>query len=388
MGRTADGALLARVLPGEDVELSDDGSIRIVTPSADRVSPPCRHFRSCGGCAMQHASDASVAVWKQEIVRRALVAQRLDAPFRGIMTSPPLSRRRARFAGRRTKKGTLVGFHGKGSDTVIDVPGCQLLSPGLQAALPALHAIVALGASRKSELGLTVTESRSGPDVHVETDLPLTDSLRVSLAALANTHRLARLVWRDEPVATIAPPYQYFGTARVVPPPGAFLQATRDGEAALLAAVNDVVGRAARVVDLFAGCGTFSLPLAAASEVHAVEGEAAMVAALDRGWRETPGLKRVTTEVRDLFRRPLEPDELRHFDVAVIDPPRAGAEAQSTALAKSDLRRIAMVSCNPITFARDARLLTEGGFVLDWIEVIDQFRWSAHVEISAAFTRS
>ena len=178
-----------------------------------------------------------------------------------------------------------------------------------------------------------------------------------------------------------------FGTARVVPPPGAFLQATREGEAVLVAAVRSAVGPARRVADLFAGCGTFALALADLSEVHAVEGSRDMLDALDRGWRHGSGLKPVTTEARDLFRQPLLADELARFDAVVIDPPRAGAEAQIRELARSDVARIAAVSCNPVTFARDARLLCDGGYRLAHVRVVDQFRWSAHVELAAAFER-
>ena len=180
---------------------------------------------------------------------------------------------------------------------------------------------------------------------------------------------------------------QRFGKALVAPPPGAFLQATAEGEAALLAAVTEAVGNARRIVDLFAGSGTFALPLSEQAEVHAVEGDAAMMAALEKGWRQAPGLKKVTTETRDLFRRPLEPDEFKGIDAVVIDPPRAGAEAQVHVLARSTVPVIAMVSCNPITFARDTRILLRGGYRLDWVQVVDQFRWSAHVELAARFSR-
>lgn len=388
LGRADTGELLPRTLPGEEVEIGADGLPRILVPSADRVSPPCRHFKSCGGCAMQHAADGFVATWKQSIVERALSAHGISARISGVETSPANSRRRAKLAGRRTKKGALVGFHAKGSDTLIEIPDCRLLSPGIMATLPALQDLTARVASRKGELGLTVTESLGGPDIHIDTDLPLTEALRIDLAAFANQHSIARLVWRDEQIVMINPPHQKFGAARVVPPPGAFLQATKAGEASLLAAVLDIVGKSDRVIDLFAGCGTFSLPLATTAEVHAVEGEKEMLVALDRGWREAVGLKRVTTEARDLFRRPLEPDEFKGWDAVVIDPPRAGAEAQVATLARSGIKTIAMVSCNPVTFARDAKTLVENGYDLNWTRVVDQFRWSPHVECVASFTLS
>ena len=387
LGRAEDGTMVPRTLPLEEVEVTDDG-VRIVSPSADRVSPPCRHYKSCGGCAMQHASDAFVAAWKASTVERALSAQGIEATIADTITSPIKSRRRAKLAGRRTKKGTLVGFHARASDTLVEVPDCQLLAPELIATLPALNALTAFAASRKAEVGMTVSLSVDGPDVHIQTEKELTTDLRVDLAQWANQYGIARLVWVDEPVVTIHPPRQDFGGSLVVPPPGAFLQATKHGEKALQDAVNAIVGDADKVVDLFAGSGTFTLPLARKASVHAVEGVREMMDALDRGWRSTGGLHRVSVETRDLFRRPLLPDELNEFDAIVIDPPRAGAEAQVAEIAESKVATVAMVSCNPVTFARDAKTLIDAGFTLGPVTVVDQFRWSHHTEVVAAFTRN
>ena len=388
MGRTSDGqSLLPRVLPGEEVEVAPDGTVRIVTPSVDRVAAPCRHYKSCGGCAMQHASDAFVADWKQSVVAQALKARGMSPVFRPIATSPAQSRRRAKLSARRTKKGAMVGFHTRASDNLVAVPDCRLLMPSLRGCFPALEALTILACSRKGEIDLTVTDAPTGPDVHVATEKPLTPQLRVELAALANQHGLSRLVWNDEPVVTINPPTQDFDGVSVVPPPGVFLQATRHGEYTLRAAVAESVVNASHIVDLFSGCGTFALPLSRQAEVHAVEGEAEMLEALDRAWRAGDGLRRITTETRDLFRRPLTPDELARFDGAVIDPPRAGAEAQVGQLAQAHIATVAMVSCNPVTFARDAQTLEEAGFTLNWVQVVDQFRWSSHVEVVASFTR-
>ena len=387
LGRAEDGTMVPRTLPLEEVEVTDDG-VRIVSPSADRVSPPCRHYKSCGGCAMQHASDAFVAAWKASTVERALSAQGIEATIADTITSPIKSRRRAKLAGRRTKKGTLVGFHARASDTLVEVPDCQLLAPELIATLPALNALTALAASRKAEVAMTVSLSVDGPDVHIQTEKELTTDLRVDLAQWANQYGIARLVWVDEPVVTIHPPRQDFGGSLVVPPPGAFLQATKHGEKALQDAVNAIVGDADKVVDLFAGSGTFTLPLARKASVHAVEGVREMMDALDRGWRSTGGLHRVSVETRDLFRRPLLPDELNEFDAIVIDPPRAGADAQVAEIAESKVATVAMVSCNPVTFARDAKTLIDAGFTLGPVTVVDQFRWSHHTEVVAAFTRN
>lgn len=378
-------------LPGEEVEgdLVKDTltNIRILTPSPNRVKPPCSHARSCGGCLMQHASDGFVAEWKQGIVVGALAAQGLSATFRPMAISPAQSRRRATLSARKTKGGVLMGFHARASDTLVPVPNCQLLHPDLMASFPALEALVKLGGSRTVEVQLTVTRSLAGADVAVTGGKPLDAPLQMEMARLCEAQKIARLTWNGETVALRAAPVQRFGRALVAPPPGAFLQATAEGEAALLQAVALAIGSARKVVDLFAGAGTFSIPLAERAEVHAVEGEAAMIAALEKGARNAEGLKRLTTETRDLFRRPLEPDEFKGVDAVVIDPPRAGAEAQVAVLAKTAVPVIAYVSCNPATFARDARVLVEAGYRLDWVQVVDQFRWSAHVELAARFSR-
>ena len=382
---------VSQALPGEEVEGTLQGDhltdARIVTPSPDRKKPPCSHARTCGGCLLQHASDPFVENWKQGIVRGALSAQGLDAPFRPTLTSPPRSRRRATLAARKTKGGALLGFHARGSDLIIPVPNCQLLHPDIIATFPVLEAITRLGGSRTVELALTVTRSLAGPDISVTGGKPIESNLQLELARLAEQHGLSRLTWNGETVALRTAPMQRFGKALVAPPPAAFLQATEQGEAALLAAVTDAIGPARRIADLFAGCGTFALPLAEQAEVHAVEGDATMTAALEKAWRNTEGLKKIVTETRDLFRRPLEPDEFKGIDAVVIDPPRAGAEAQFATLSRSKVPVIAAVSCNPATFARDARMLVQAGWTLDWVQVVDQFRWSSHVELAARFSR-
>ena len=388
----AKGPVYAPVtLPGEVVTGTLEGQtlrdVRIVTSSGDRVAPPCRHFKSCGGCQLQHASDAFVADWKVQIVASALKAHGLETDFRPIHTSLPQSRRRATFTARRTKKAAMAGFYARASDVVVEVPDCQLLHPDLRAVLPVAELLAQLGTSRKAALAVTATVSENGLDVAVAQGKPLDGPLRLSLAQVAEQAKLARLCWGDEVIALREPPFQQFGEARVVPPPGAFLQATRDGETALLTAVRAAVGDAARIVDLFAGCGTFSLPLAQNAQVHAVEGIAEMVTSLETGWRQATGLKPVTGEARDLFRRPLLVDELSPYGAIVLDPPRAGAERQVNEIAKADVFRLAYVSCNPTTFARDVRVLVDAGYSLDWVQVVDQFRWSTHVELAAALSR-
>ena len=381
-----------RCLPGEEISGDNvDGRIvapRIVTPSPDRVKAPCPHYNACGGCALLHATDQFVADWKVGVVKSALDAHDLMPEFRPIITSPARSRRRAVLSGKRGKKGAIVGFHGRRSDTISQITNCQLVHSDILAALPALGALTMLGASRKGELSINVVQSIAGLDVSVTEGKPLDRGLETDLAQALHEFGFARLTWNGEKIATETPPIQMFGSTAVVPPPGAFLQATREGEAALLDGVREVVGSARSVIDLFAGCGTFTLPLAQAAEVHAVEGHAAMTDTLSLGWRQAQGLRHVSTEVRDLFRNPLMAEDLARFDAAVIDPPRAGAEAQIKHLAASEIKRIAMVSCNAQTFARDAKTLVDAGYQLDWVQVVDQFRWSTHTEQVASFTKA
>ena len=395
LGQQGDGVARGPIfvplaLPGEVVSGVIDGDMlidtTIDTPSPDRVSAPCSHFRSCGGCKLQHASTDLVAAWKRDIVVTALSVHGIETEVRPTLTSPDRSRRRATFAARRTKKGATVGFHARKSDAIIPVPNCILVTPALAAVAPLAEALAQVGTSRKAELSVTVTDSIEGLDVSVMGGKPLDGPLRIALAGLCETYRLARLTWADELIGMRIPPAQAIGAARVVPPAGAFLQATQHGQDTLTALVQEVVGDAKSVVDVFSGCGTFALPMAARAEVLAVESAPEMVAAMDAGWRHAQGLKLVRGLVRDLFQRPLLPDELKKFDAAVIDPPRAGAIAQIAEVAKAQTPKIAHVSCNPQTFARDAATLINAGYVLDWVQPVDQFRWAAHVELVGAFS--
>jgi 23S rRNA (uracil1939-C5)-methyltransferase len=382
---------VAQALPGEVVagEIVADrlADPVIITPSPNRVRPPCPHYRTCGGCIVQHASDEFVADWKAEIIRTALAAQGIQAALRKTHTSPARSRRRAVVAGRRTKKAATVGFHTRARDTVVEIADCQLLRPELINTLPTLRKMTELGASRKGEISFALTLSDAGVEIAASGGKEPDPALFEALGRLAHDADLPRLAWNDVPIASRRPCLQSFGTVQVTPPAGAFLQATKEGEATLVALVREALGNAAQIADLFSGCGTFALPLADTASVHAVEGVSALIGALDAGWRGANGLKPVTSEVRDLFRRPLLSDELNRFDAIVLDPPRAGAQAQVEQLAASRVPLIAYVSCNPISFARDARALLGAGYAIDWIDVVDQFRWSSHVELVARFHR-
>ncbi len=388
LGMAGDQGPFPRTLPGEEIEALDDGSARIHTPSTERVKAPCRHFKSCGGCAMQHASDRFVADWKSDVIRAGLNARKITTEIRPILTSPPSSRRRATLHGKRTKSGAMEGFHGRASDILIAVPDCQLLQAEIMGAIPALEQFTVIAASRKAELELHIAVTENGLDLEMRYCKPLNPRVIGEIAALAEQHKFARVAWDGEIIALRAPPFQRFGRASVTPPPGAFLQATHHGESVLTDCVRGTIGAEKHIVDLFAGCGTFSLPAAETAEVWALEGDASLIGALDQGWRQARGLKKINAETRDLFRRPVLAAEFKKFDAVIIDPPRAGAEAQSREIADSDIPCIAAVSCNPATFARDAEILIKGGYQLDWVQPVDQFRWSTHVELAAQFTKA
>lgn len=396
LGHLGDGIapgpiFVPRVLPGEEVsgEIVGDRieAPRIMTPSPDRVKAACPHYNTCGGCSLMHAADDFVAEWKTGVVRKSLDAHGLETDIHPIVTSPERSRRRAVLSARRGKKGAVVGFHGRRSGVISSIENCRLLVPELLEQVPVVEALAMVGGSRKGELSVNLTQSLGGIDVAVSGGKPLDRELETNLAQVLHEHGLARLSWNGEVIASETSPHQQFGAAQVTPPPGAFLQATREGEHALVQAVRDALPVSSAVVDLFAGCGTLSLPLADKARVHAVEGIDAMTNALDAGWRRAKGMKQVTTETRDLFRRPMTPDELNRFDAIVIDPPRAGALAQVQEIGQCDVPHVAMVSCNPVSFARDAQVLVASGYHLDWVRPVDQFRWSAHVELTASFSR-
>ncbi len=399
-GVTAEGVFVPFALPGERVRYVPSGhqaSHRarleaVLSRAPGRAEPPCPHFGRCGGCALQHASDELVAEWKRDLVRRALASRGIEGvEIRPTVTSPPGSRRRATFAARRTRKGTLVGFHAAGSDEIVPIATCPVSEPALVAALPILAELAEIGASRKGTLRLTVTASERGLDVAAEGGKPVEGPLYGQLVAVAATRDLARLSWEGEALVTRRQPVQRMGSAWVAPPPGGFLQATAHGEAALVAAMREAAGGTAagptRIADLFAGSGTFALPLAEGAEVFAADADPGALAALDAGRRGAEGLRRIETERRDLWHRPLLARELDGFGAVVFDPPRAGARGQAEQLARSTVPLVGAVSCNPATIARDARTLIDGGYRLDWVLPVDQFRWSPHVELAAAFSR-
>ena len=388
----AEGPIYAPLTaPGDVVSGSLNGTtledVRIQKPSDLRVKAPCQHFKSCGGCTLQHIHADFVADWKAQITQDALRQRGIETEIRPTLTSPARSRRRATFAVRRTKSGALAGFHTRKSDTVVQIPDCHLLGTGLMQAIPGIETLAIIGASRKHGLDVTATETLNGLDIAVTGGKSLEPALQAQLAQLTELQGWTRITWESETAALRAPSTVSFDDIEVHLPPGAFLQATAHGQETLLVLVREITAGAKQITDLFAGCGTFALPLAREAEVTAVEGDKDMVKALETGWRNASGLKPLNAHARDLFRDPLLPDEFRKTDAVVIDPPRAGAAAQIAELAKSHVPTVAHVSCNPQTFARDAHSLVNAGFTLDWVQPVDQFRWSPHIELVGAFRR-
>src|ERR1043166_1425423 len=382
------------VLPGESVEVEPvlghpdrRYAVRVEVASPERIAPICPHFSVCGGCALQHWETARYRAWKRGLVVAALAQAGIEKPVDDLIDAHGAGRRRAVFHARRGTHDVLqVGFAAYRAHHVVPIDRCPVLAPELAGAIEAAWALAETLGPQRKPLDIQVTASDPGLDGDVRGSGPLPPSLTTRLAALAQTHRLARLTRHGELIVQRAQPTVAMGRARVALPPGAFLQATAEGEVALARLVLGHVGDAAVIADLFAGVGPFALRLAEHARVHAVDSDAAAIAAL-RQASGVPGFKPVESEVRDLFRRPLLAAELARFDAVVFDPPRQGAQAQARALAESKVPVVVAVSCNPATFARDARLLIDGGYRLVGVTPVDQFHYSAHVEIVARFMR-
>jgi 23S rRNA (uracil1939-C5)-methyltransferase len=361
-----------------------------------RGEPACRHFGACGGCALQHLDGDHYRRWKLELLETALKRQRVEAgAVRPLVITPPKTRRRADFTAVRRKHGLVLGFNARLSHQLIDLQECPVLVPAIEAFVAPLRALLEALLDPADNAEVIVTETDSGLDLLLVTAAEFGLKRRERIAGFAEEHDLARVARRHprargaEVMLERRPVRALFEGSAVVLPPGAFLQASRVGEEALRSAVREAIGDARRIADLFAGCGTFGLPFAAEGrQVLAVEGDRHLAAALDAAARESAGRLRLSVMERDLERRPLGPEELGRSQAAVLDPPRAGAAAQAAALAASEVERIAAVSCNPATFARDARLLVDGGYRLEWIQPVDQFLWSPHLELMAAFRRA
>jgi 23S rRNA (uracil1939-C5)-methyltransferase len=389
---TMEGAVFVPYsLPGEliEAERKDDRAeiVSIVQPSPDRIDPICPHFGTCGGCAVQHWREEYYRAWKRDLVVTALAQAGIEAPVEELIDAHGDGRRRTVLHARRGgRKVLVVGFTGRRSHIVVPIDQCPIFAPTLERALAIAWKIAEPLEPGGKPLDLHFTATDGGLDVDIRGSGPLDAQVTSALANVAREERLARVTRHGELVAQLIEPVLKIGKATVAPPPGVFLQPTAAGEAALAALVVEAVGSTRRIADLFCGIGTFALRLAENAQVLAVDVDAAAIAALKKA-KNAPGLRPIDAVARDLFRNPLTAGEIVPNKVVVVDPPRQGAEAQARELAHSGASRIVYVSCNPATFARDAALLIAGGYKLGRVVPVDQFRYSAHVELVGVFDR-
>jgi 23S rRNA (uracil1939-C5)-methyltransferase len=382
-------------LPGETVEVDawpghpDRRHLLAVEhPSSERIAPICPHFGICGGCALQHLAENPYRAWKRELVTSALAQSGLDVAVDPLIDAHGEGRRRAVLHGRRGTHDVLqVGFAALHAHHIVGIDHCPILAPGLRGAIEAAWAIAEELTPEAKPLDIQVTATDAGLDVDIRGCRRLSPQRSSALAQLADKHRLARLTRHGDLIAQRARPTVTMGRAAVTLPPGAFLQATAEGEATLARLVTAHVGAARTVADLFAGVGPFALRLAEKTRVMAADNDEDAIAALREASGATSGLKPVDAIRRDLFQRPFLAKELARTEAVVFDPPRQGAEEQARQLAASDVPLIVAVSCNHATFARDAKILKNGGYRLTTVTPVDQFRFAAHVEIVARFVR-
>ena len=362
--------------------------LAVTTASPERIAPFCRHFGVCGGCAIQHWQADRYRAWKRDSVVETLRQAKLDCEVAPLVDAHGAGRRRITLHARLGNHDILkVGFAAAGSHDIVPVDRCPILDPALAGALEAAWALAEPLTKIGKPLDIQVTATKGGLDVDVRGSGPLPPAMVTTLSGLSAQHRLARLTRHGELVLMRNAPVVAIGNAQVTLPPGSFLQATAAGEEALAALVSEYARKAKHIADLFCGVGPFALRLAAKARIAAFDSDAGAVAALQKAASATAGLKPVKAEARDLFRRPLMPPELRDIDAVVFDPPRQGAQAQATQLAASKVPVVIAVSCNAATFARDARILVDGGYRLEGVTPVDQFKHTPHVELVARFSR-
>jgi 23S rRNA (uracil1939-C5)-methyltransferase len=362
--------------------------IAVEKASPERIAPFCPHFGVCGGCAIQHWETERYRAWKREIVVTTLAQDGIACEVAPLVDAHGAGRRRITLHARMGTHDVLkVGFAAVSSHDIVPIDRCPILDPHLDGAIEAAWAIAEPLITMSKPLDIQVTATESGLDVDVRGSGPVSTKLIGKLSEVAKTHRLARLTRHGELVLMRTQPVITTGTAQVALPPGSFLQATVAGEETLASLVSEHCKRGKHIADLFCGVGPFALRLAAKSKVAAFDNDAGSVAALQKAATSTSGLKPLKAEMRDLFRRPLVPQELRDYDTVVFDPPRQGAQAVATQLAASKIATVVAVSCNVATFARDAKILIDGGYKIDSVTPVDQFRHTPHVELVARFRR-
>lgn len=401
MGAEGDGIAAGPVyvrltLPGERVRAQRSGDRAelesVLDASPDRVSPPCPHFGACGGCQLQHWAHEPYLAWKVDRIRTALARERIETEFAPPFAAAPATRRRLALHARRAGQGAAVGYKARRSWSLVEIAVCPIADPRLVEALPALRRFAApLFEHPKSAPTLHVTLTETGLDIDVTgveaKSGGLSADARVRCAETARAGDFARATLAGEILYQARRPMVRFGQASVALPPGGFLQAVAGAEVAMATFATDAVRGARRIADLFCGSGAFSFRLAEIAPVLAVDGSETAIAALKGGIATAPGLKTITAETRDLFRRPVLASELKAIDAVVFDPPRAGAIDQARQIAASKVPLAVGVSCNPATFARDAAALIAGGFRLTRVLPVDQFLWSSHIELVGVFER-
>lgn len=383
-------------LPGETVAVRRTGDraypVEVLGPSPDRIAPACPHFEACGGCALQHWAHGPYLAWKVEQLRQTLSRAGLEPDILAPYAAAPGSRRRVSLHARREGGRVRLGYKARRSWSLVEISVCPIADPRLVGAIPALKAVAApLFEHRKSAPTLHLTWTGTGLDLDItgveRKSGGLSADARMQVAEAAGAGDLARVTLAGEILYMARQPMVRFGRAAVALPPGAFLQAVPGAEDAMADMAAAAVRGAQRVADLFCGAGTFTFRLAEVAPVHAADGDAPAIRALQTATGSAPGLKAVTAEVRDLFRRPLLAQDLKKTDAVVFDPPRAGAEAQAQQIAVSGAAVVVGVSCSQTTFARDARILVDGGFRLEQVLPVDQFLWSPHLELVGVFRR-
>ncbi|MGJ5199403.1 class I SAM-dependent RNA methyltransferase [Bradyrhizobium sp. HKCCYLRH1030] len=361
--------------------------LAVEAASSERIAPFCAHFGVCGGCAIQHWMPGPYQQWKRNIVVETLRAAKVDCDVADLIDAHGTGRRRATFHARMGTHDVLrVGFSAANSHDIVPIDRCPILDPALDGALEAAWALAEALKPTGKPLDIQATATSNGLDIDIRGSGPLPPPRIAALSRLAEQHRLARLTRHGELVLMRNAPVVTMGTAQVTLPPGSFLQATVQGEETLAQLVLARIGKAKHVADLFCGVGPFALRLATRARVTAMDNDAGAIAALQKA-SGTPGLKPIKAEARDLFRRPLMPQELRDIDAVVFDPPRQGAQAQARQLAASKVPVIVAVSCNVTTCARDMRMLIDGGYKLETVVPVDQFRHTPHVELVARLVR-
>lgn len=385
-GVTSSGHFVPYTAPGDEISFEADGErgrlTELLQPSPDRVPPPCPHFGICGACQVQHLKLEAYRAWKRGLAVHALSRAGIEAPIADLVPAQGAGRRRVTLHVEDGK----AGYRAHRSHTLVPVEACPILAPALARAPSIARALAMAVPGQRFDALMTATQG--GIDVTLKGALRGGRALYATLAALARAQSLARLTHDDEIVASLRTPSIAMGaTATIVLPPGAFLQATAEAEETLAHLALEGIGRPRRIADLFCGAGPFALRAAPRAQVFAADSDAGAIAALRKA-AAIPGFKPVIAERRDLYRRPLLPQELDGFDLVILDPPYDGAAAQVSELARSSVPVLSYVSCNPASFARDAKILIAGGYRLERVTPVDQFLYSADLELAGVFRKA